>query len=304
MAEDSVDQQLLKWLRGELSEDELSKATSPEDMLKYKQIVEETDRWVPDADPVSFTLDEIPLAVKKGRVKLLNGRLLLSIAASIFIVMAAAVWIFTTSDQVRYATGAGETKEVLLPDGRSKIVLASNSEVSWQKDVWSAGKRRLSLAGKGFLEVEKGSSFVVTTRNGKVEVLGTAFEVSEFADGFQVICYEGKVKATFRNAPPVIVNGGEGYLYYRGRWEAETELPGESPPWLQNESGFINAPLAQVIRTLESEFDLTIITGSINTDRRFTGSFPNHNLNLALKIVFEPLGITYQLKKDRLYLSE
>jgi transmembrane sensor len=302
MAEDFKDHQLAKWLNGELSEEELKAHFTPEDLQKFSQILDEVDRWTPDLETVVFSPEAITRQQKQGKVRRLW--LPLSIAASILMLLAAGIFIINRSDEVRYATAAGETRDITLPDGQSNIVLAANSSVTWTDKSWSAVQRQVHLTGKGFLQVDEGSPFIVDTSVGKVEVLGTRFEVQEFESGLQVNCYQGKVKATVAGQSPVMVNAGESYLYFEGQWEAKTEISGAGPQWLNNESSFQNAPLRQVIKTLESEYGLKTNAGTINLSRRFTGSFPNNNLDEALRLVFVPLSIAYELKDDRLYLSE
>ncbi|WOK07350.1 FecR domain-containing protein [Imperialibacter roseus] len=302
MAEDFKDHQLAKWLNGELSEEELREHFTPEDLLKFRQILDEVDRWTPDLETEVFSPEVVTRQEKQGKVRRLW--LPLSVAASILILLAAGILFINKSDQVRYATAAGETRDIALPDGRSTIILAANSSVSWTDKSWSAAQRQVNLKGKGFLQVEEGSPFIVNTSSGKVEVLGTSFEVHEFESGLQVNCYQGTVKATVTGQSPMMVNAGESYLYFEGQWEAKAEVSDAAPQWLNNESSFENAPLRQVIKTLESEYNLKTDAGTINLSRRFTGSFPNNNLDEALRLVFVPLSITYELKGDRLYLSE
>lgn len=272
--------------------------------LKYKQIVDEVDRWTPDRESLVFSTDTLTNLPKQVKERPINLWLPLSMAASVLVVLITAIWFFTISDQTTYFAASDETREILLPDGKSVLILASGATVKWTEESWSANHRELTLEGKGFLQVEKGDPFIVHTPSGKVEVLGTSFEVHEFENGLQVTCYQGKVKATAADQQSVLINGGEAYLYYQGQWEGKMEVSGEKPQWLNNESSFNNAPLSQVIKTLESEYELKIDTGNINMDRRFTGSFPNDELETALKIIFEPLNITYELKTDWLYLSE
>ncbi|MEQ9377493.1 MAG: FecR domain-containing protein [Imperialibacter sp.] len=302
MAEDFKDQQLARWANGELSEEELKEHFAREDLLKFRQILDEVDSWTPGLETDVFSADAVTRQQKQGKVRRLW--LPLSVAASVLMILAAGIWFINLPGQVTHTTVAGETREILLPDGQSTITLAANSSVSWTDESWSATQRQLTLEGKGFLQVEEGSPFTVTTSTGKVEVLGTRFEVHEFESGMQVSCYQGRVKATAANQPSVIVNGGEGHLYYQGQWEAKKEVSGAGPQWLNNESSFENAPLRQVIKTLESEYGLKTDAGAVNLSRRFTGSFPNNNLDEALRLVFIPLSINYELKDDRLYLSE
>ncbi len=304
MTEDNSDEQIGKWLAGELSEEELKAAIGAENVLKYKQILSEIDRWTPDNTVELPGVEEITGLPKKKKAKQANMWLPFSVAASVVVLMAAVVWLVLVREKTTHATVAGEIKEVLLPDGKSTVTLAAGSAVSWTEKSWAGGRRQLTLTGKGFLQVEGGSPFMVNTASGSVEVLGTTFEVSVFEEGLQVQCYEGTVQATAQNGQTVKINRGESYLHYGGQWEEKGNLSSNEPAWFGSESAFSNAPLKQVVSALAAEYGLEISTGSVNLSRRFTGSFPNHNLPAALKIVFDPLGISYELKDHRLYLLE
>ena len=300
MADNEHNDQIIKWLNGELREEQLIQEIGAENFLKYKQIIQEVDQWTPDNEAVVF---DPAVVTKKGRVMTMTRWLSLSVAASVVLVALFSIWLLRP-DQTVHFTNAGEIQKITLPDGSSSVTLAANSSVSWAEDDWSSSGRRLQLKGKGFFQVEKGSPFSVGFQNGEVTVLGTSFEVSEFDESFQVICFEGLVSASDKQQTSRKVAGGEGYLYHHDQWEEKVNITDSIPSWLQEETKFTNVPLTLVLKTLENEYDLTIIKNAVNLERRFTGSIPNKDLDLALKIVFDPLGINYEVKANKLYLSE
>lgn len=303
MEKDQENELLNKWLSRELSDEEARSALGDDVFLKYQQIVAEVDRWVPDNDPVIFDSRLVTSAEKETPVRKLNFTTYLSIAASVALLLIATIWFVALGDKNSYETTA-EAREFLLPDGVSKVTLAPFSKVAWEGKGWKSGSRSLTLSGKALFDVEKGGTFEVSTPIGNVEVLGTVFEVQEFAEGMSVACYEGRVRATALDDQTVIVSAGEGFLYYEGTWEDKIGLTDQMPAWLTNESKFVNAPLVQVIRTLEKQYKVKIETGKTNMDRRFTGTFPNNNLNTALKIVFAPFGIAYEVDGETVSLKE
>ena len=165
--------------------------------------------------------------------------------------------------------------------------------------------RKVKLKGKALFKVEKGAPFSVASLSGTVKVLGTTFEVDDFDDGFNVKCFEGRVEAKPKTLKrSVIINKGEGYLFFKGKWEEKVEVSGSKPDWLQNQTKFENAPLTQVIKSLEKLYGITIESGNINSSRRFTGAIPNDKLEVALRTVFSPFKITFEKKGKIVVLSE
>lgn len=310
-----MDDQLSKWLNGEISDEELKKTTSPDDILKYRQIIDEVDKWVPDNDSVIFDPLQITSLPKETKTRTLQSWIPISIAASAVLAVLTFIWLFNANDTVTHTTGLAEIKEVSLPDG-SKVTLAPDSEISWDKDEWAwvketaiarktmRKKREIRMKGKALYEVEKGEPFFVIGEIGGVEVLGTTFEVDEFKDGMKVTCFEGKVKASKNQGASILVSGGESTLFFNGKWEDKISVNETLPAWLQKETKFENAPLSQVITNLEKLFKVQFETGAVKLDRRFSGTIPNDKLKVALTIVFTPLDIKFEQKGDKVYLTE
>lgn len=313
-----MDKELSRWLQGELSNEELRNSIGSEDAIKFQQILDEVDKWIPDNSHQVFDPKTILQApTKKAKVRSIQTWVPYSIAASILVLVASYFLFFNPSSIVTHNTGISEVKEILLPDGSSKIFLSPNSEVSWKREDWSQSQvaekarlkkkrvknRKVKLKGKALFSVEKGDPFTVHSAVGTVEVLGTTFEVDEFKSGMNVICFEGRVRAV-ANSKEVIVNGGDGYLFFDDEWEDKVSIHQSLPSWLNNETKFDNAPLTQVIKNLEKLYEINVNTGSVNIKRRFTGTIPNNKMEVAFKIVFDPFDIKYERKGDVLYLTE
>lgn len=293
---------LNKWLKGESSDQEIEEAFGQETLTKYRQILAEIDQWQPSKDdhvfdPILITEKNMPQA------KVISLKRMISIAASVLLIMVAG-YIYISDQEVIYATNFGETKEVLLPDGKSKATLGPNAKISWDKGSWSDESRSISLVGKALFEVNPGAPFTVNSTNGSVEVLGTTFVVREFQSSMQVVCYEGKVRVRRKHAVSKIVKGGESILYHEKQWEEIKTITDQTPSWVLNQVKFKDAPIIMVINELKALYEIEVDFGNIDLQRRFSGTFPNNNLSQALQIVFGTLNINFQLKENRLILSE
>lgn len=311
-----MDENLSKWLDGELTDEELVERIGKEEAMKYIQIVGEVDNWVPDQSQRLLNPKEIT-SRPKGKVRTISPWFSYAAAAVILLTVVSYLWVLMGDSTVSYSSQVGEVRTIELPDG-SVVTLAPNSVISWDEDEWEKvvalkekrlkskkARRKIELRGKALFEVEKGAPFSVESLIGTVEVLGTTFEVDDFEEGLNVICFEGRVEAKPKTGTKsVTVSGGEAYLFFEGRWGAKKVTSRTMPEWLQNQTKFENAPLTQVIKSLEKLYGITVDKGRVNTSRRFTGTIPNDNLDVALRIVFSPFEIDYDKDGKKITLSD
>lgn len=301
------------WLEGNLSEQEVREQLSVETTVKYKQILDAMDQLVPDLDNRVFDPQiiteqpkEIPLNQEKSETitHQINWWRPMAVAASILLIMVVGVLLLRSTGEQLHQTLAGEQRQILLPDQTTTVTLAANSALSWSSDDWDSGIRKVNLDGQAYFNVTEKGAFEVVTEMGAVNVLGTQFNVDQTEDLFVVSCYEGKVKAKDTDGNGTEVMAGQITRLVAGKWEPLTEIDQSLPGWMKEWIIFNNAPLDEVISKLSSSFGLEIDHSAISTDRRLTGTIPNDTLDVALKIVFDPLNIQYELKGNQLILSE
>lgn len=300
----NIEPKFQKWLKGEISDEEFSDEVGQEDFLKYQQILTEVDSWTPGDEGIVPDYNEIISTKKQAKVRSLYSKQLFLIAASVSLVLSATILFFLIgSDETKIYTNAGEVKEMLLPDGKSKAFLAGGSTLKWNDKEWSQGIRNINLEGKAYFEVNSGSKFKVSLEAGEVQVLGTRFEIDEFFGFLSVTCFEGRVEAS-KAGDKIEVRANESYTFYNDGWEEKSVLNQTSPSWLQSTFSFKDSPLLQVFKTLESAYEITVHYSEVNIDRKFSGSFPKDDLKISLKIIFDPLDINYRLEGDDLYLED
>ncbi|MEX0314979.1 MAG: FecR family protein [Allomuricauda sp.] len=285
----NIDDFLAKWASGELSDDQKKAFEQSEEYSYYKAILEGTEVLdVPSYDKEDLYQKLQQQKEKGGKVISLIPKWVYVTAATIALLFVGYIWL--AGNTIKYTTGYGERLTANLPDN-SKIILNSNATLSLQKKDWENGDRTVSLNGEAFFKVEKGSDFTVETSNGKVTVLGTEFTVNSAKSIFQVICFEGSVEVTDKNISQVL-HQGDALRIHKGKLE-NWKLSNLGPSWVQGESNFKNAPLSQVIKALEDQFNITFESENVDTDARFTGSFTHGDINAALRTVFESMDITY-----------
>jgi transmembrane sensor len=110
---------------------------------------------------------------------------------------------------VRYATGIGEVRTEVLPDGSRMTIDTASTVVG---DFSGAGRRLRLVDGRAFLSVrhDPARPFVVLAGDGEVRALGTRFEVRLDPGQLKVVLEEGKLAVrTQRSAPAVMMSGGQ-----------------------------------------------------------------------------------------------
>ncbi len=212
---------------------------------------------------------------------------LLKIAAVLFI--GLATFYFTSSRNTEVKTDIAQTTSIGLPDA-STVNLNAQSTLSYNKKSWS-DNREVALKGEAFFKVAKGSKFNVITDDGKVTVLGTEFNVIQRQNYFEVTCFEGLVAVKY-NSESVKLKPGKRFVVINGTIKNEIES-NNKPSWLAKESTFASRPLQLIINELERQYNVSVDASKVDTNQLFTGSFTHSDIDLALKSITLPLGITY-----------
>jgi len=187
-----------------------------------------------------------------------------------------------------------------LPEN-SQVILNEDSHLSFNEKNWNEN-RSLSLEGEAYFEVTKGAVFDVNTNHGTVTVLGTKFNVNDRNDSFEVVCYEGSVGVKYEKTYLKLSPGDKAVLR-NGKLVSEKKHTTQ-PGWIHDESTFKNKPIDMVLQELKSVYAINIITKNIDVDLRYTGSFTNLDLEVALETITLPLGLEYAIENKNVTLFE
>lgn len=287
-----------KWLNGEeITPAERSVLEQIPEYQKYQKIAEAAARFrKPEFDEQKH-LNKLKERMKKsrpGKGRLIHLPAALKIAAVLVLLLASTFFIYYNTPK-SYTTGTGEISLVELPDN-SDVRLNAESKIKYYPQKWDAN-RKVSLEGEAFFEVEKGSTFIVNTENGSVQVLGTSFNVSTRAGFFEVTCYEGSVKVTYSNRETILLPK-ESFRVLENKINESIAVPEESPGWINQESSFRGVPLKLVLAEIERQFGIRIEAESVDREQLFTGSFSHADRLSALQAVTIPLGLEFRIKED------
>lgn len=289
---------LAKWLEGSLSEQEEQELLSSYDLEDLKYVIDDIDTWKLPERNVSKRLEELKSGIeqKKKRTRVIQMRRWGSIAASIFIVIGVyfVYKIAFASQIIHLETAINEEKSHALPDG-STIDLDGNTTLEYDKSTWEA-QREIDMNGQALFDVVSGNTFVVKTDYGKIEVLGTVFNVKTGDQLLEVSCFEGLVRVT-NDENKVELEANEAVRFDHGSM-TEFTLKTNQPDWKMGYTEFNDIPLNEVITSLNSRYGSQIQLPSEYENQHFTGRFVNNDFEKAIKMVFNPIGISYTLGEN------
>jgi len=277
-----------KWLNNDLTEAEMKVFMQMEDYELNKAIIENAKY---------FKASERYSSQKTSTKKLYNLNTFLKIAA-ILVVAFGVYFLFFVNNLVQIETLASQKTTIELPD-HSRVTLNALSEIEYNKRDWK-DNRVVYLDGEAFFKVTKGKTFDVITKNGKITVVGTQFNVKQRDQYFEVNCFEGTVVVS-SNGIDKTLNKGDTYQILNGKYiEGQTDMI--SPEWLSNKSVFEAIPFKEVLAEMERQYNIEITYKNINTNRLFTGGFTHDNLENALISITKPMNLSYELSSSKLVI--
>jgi len=216
----------------------------------------------------------------------------LGIAAT-FLVFLMAIWLWKTLQPVplqKITTLYGQTQKIVLPDS-SQVVLNANSTLRFSKENWSENRRDVWLEGEAYFEVVHNvqSPFAVHTDKGRVNVLGTSFNVLYRKENFNVTLVEGKVALSLPNKPnPIHLKVGEQVIFNEGEVqhiEADVDL---ITAWRSGKLIFKNATIESIINRLQNEYGWTIsVKNDALLERKVNATILKNNPELLLEALTE-----------------
>ncbi|MEG2340688.1 MAG: FecR family protein [Odoribacter sp.] len=183
------------------------------------------------------------------------------------------IWVDSGKLLYRAADKSGEVmyNKIEIPrGGEYQLVLADgtevwlNAETELRFPVHFVGDRReVFLKGEAYFKVAKNEAqpFIVCTSNGQIQVMGTSFNVRDYAEEGKVVTtlVEGKVDYVSERYKRVSLQPGymledNGSKDYRIRKVNTLEYTG----WKDGKYIFENASVEEIMTTLERWYDVTV----------------------------------------------
>lgn len=205
------------------------------------------------------------------------------------------------------STPKGGQYQVNLPDG-TRVWLNASSSLKFSAAFTGYKKRVVELTGEGYFEVAKvNKPFIVETKEQEVEVLGTHFNISSYAnDGeTKTTLLEGAVKVSTNNVKnnteDIILKPGQQALLKAGQLNIKAVDAGAEVDWKSGYFIFKNEDMRSIMRKIERWYDVEIVFAKDFNNRSYEGSISRFkNVSEVLR-KFELTGnIHFKMEERRI----
>jgi transmembrane sensor len=231
-------------------------------------------------------------------------------AAIVLVVGAFALYRIatTTQDSSQTAVKFGSMQSLELPDG-TKVTCDVGSTFAYPKSFGSGGHREVFLKGEAYFDVARDEHrpFVVHADGGKIEVLGTKFNVRAWETDRHIVVAvkEGKVSFQAEN------NTDSKNIVFLSENNMSTLARGASPlppemvdlsaiaSWMKKEIYFRNTPVPEVLHQLERWYGVTIGSAdSVFLRSNITVFIENKPLTENLRLISATMNVRYEQHGD------
>lgn len=240
---------------------------------------------------------------RRRRPRASRRRLLPWLAAAGCLLLLLFTFLFRSApERTRLATGNGELREVVLPDG-TRVELHANSELTYDASAWSAGERSVRLRGIAYFDVQKAGgpagwkAFNVAAGRLNARVLGTRFVINERSAGERVFLEEGQLEVSWPQGthPAVMLAPAEAVVTPLSGAAAVVETVSHPARYLSWRSGVLtvdNRPLAEVVAELEAIYGISLrVAGAEQLNKTISSAgIPVDNQSVALRVLTTALG--------------
>ncbi len=217
--------------------------------------------------------------------------------AAIFIFLIAGIWgiFYLLNDKTTTIEYAG-INTPLLKYGDGSIIDIDQTSTLQEK-----GFREFSLKGRAYFDVARDEKkpFIVHLIHGKLEVLGTEFNIQTTNQKTEIWVAEGKVKVTYNNKEYLLQMNDKIVIDDNQVTESKNTIPNPDS-WRNKMLKFENNSLKQVMQSISAYYDVTLLwPASLKEDQcKINTTFQNESLNNVLKELEIISGLKFELTKN------
>ncbi|MDR2563277.1 MAG: FecR domain-containing protein [Prevotellaceae bacterium] len=197
------------------------------------------------------------------------------------------------SEEISVSTGKAERASITLPDG-TIVSLNAESILKYHPRNYNKIERKINFDGEGYFQIhgDVNIPFLLYTNGLQVKVLGTVFNLSVRKENptAELALEEGKLSLfSIRNGQSAVLHKNQKAIINQMTGEItliSDENIQDVSAWRRGDMVFRNTELAQVIRTIEVNYNIAIdIECSDCLSDTFTGTLPVNDLNEVLEVI-------------------
>ena len=202
------------------------------------------------------------------------------------------LWSWLSTDI--YRTAKGQSSSIQLSDG-SRVDLNTDTEL-YVQDTWINRSVKL-IHGEALFSVvhNKEKPFTVIAAGGRIQDIGTRFNVYQQVDQVSVTVLEGEVSVTAKqsSAAQYLLPGQQISYDSKGQTSAIASADIDTATaWQKGQLVFKSQPLSEVLEQLGRYHEASLqVQGTRLQKLKVSGVFPTDNLSLALATIAGALPI-------------
>jgi len=207
------------------------------------------------------------------------------------------------SNKLVVVSPLGEKSQIILPDS-TKVWLNSDSKLTYS-DFGGDGTRTVHLEGEGFFSVTKDREhpFIVVTKDYRVKVLGTRFNVRSYPESSvsETILEEGKVIINFTDGRSYSLKPGQMAIAGDGSSFSISEVNAKNLIcWKNNILKINNTSVKDLVPMLERWYGVHIEIPQMSgvADKRFTMTIKTESLHEVLQLMKYVTPLKFSIKGE------
>lgn len=199
------------------------------------------------------------------------------------------------------STGEAQFIKIQLPDG-TKVSLNAGTKIRLADDFRTGQSRVVHLEGEAFFDVNTitGRNFIVASKDQRVEVLGTKFNIKAYPNQKQIVTslIEGSIRLQSNGAVQVLKPNDIAYNT-AGKIAVKSEEAIPAAGWRQLNFEFDNEQVEEVLQQLGRWYGLKIVFKTRVPDLTISGKIPRGTELKDLQLILGNLTqAQYQLKDN------
>lgn len=208
----------------------------------------------------------------------------------------------------RVAAPKGVALQVVLPDG-SSVWLNSGSSISVLAS-YSQRVRAVELEGEGYFDVrhDESNPFYVTAKDVTVKVLGTAFNLSAYAEDKEVktTLLEGKVDVSVARNSLRLQPGEQAVVGDDASIQLHKDIRiDQILAWKDGFFRFRDEPIVNIMRELQKWYPISAIEIAEGNTDKFTGSIQRSKKLIDILVAIEEVSnLSFEIREGRVIVMK